>query len=172
MKQDNILLPEYKLELINIENKMLEAQLFAQRFPAFSEKIIRNKFTNDFTGEIASSYKGMYFGWGIKRYFYTKKENIINYKGDFSPQYLWNLYINEYSLFHDERTDTGLRNVANTTEIFFFDQLNTTFYATDVQLMPLLDALSEWYEKAVVINNEFRKEKKKQNLMKQLEDLK
>ncbi len=66
--------PEYKQELIDLESKMIEAQNFADKFPAFSEHILKNKFTKDFKGRIADSYKGLYCGWGINRYLYTDKK--------------------------------------------------------------------------------------------------
>lgn len=163
--------PEYRQELADLENKMLDAQMFAEKFPVFADKILSGKFTKEFTGEISSNYKGMYFGWGIKRWLYTDKKNITNYRGDFSPQYLWNIYINQSSLFNDYYW-TGLDEVYKTIELFFYDHLNSTFYATDEQLIPTLDAIVEWYEKAKIINDEKRKETKMQDLLKQLEALK
>ena len=150
---------EYEQELAELKLKMLDAQKFAEKFPAFSEKILLNKFDSNFTGEISKKYKTLRFGWGIKRWFYTEKGNITNYRGDFAPQYLWNIYINQYALFGDTYADAGLYEIKNEIDLFFFDALNTTFYATDEQLMPLLDALAAWYEKAKPINDEFRKKK-------------
>jgi hypothetical protein len=165
------LLPAYMEELRVLKEKMLNAQKFAERFPAFSEKILANKFTHEFTGQIADSYKGLYFGWGIKRWFYREKQNIINFHGCLEPQYLWNIYINQVSLF-DQYRDTGLYDIARSIDLFFFDHLNTTFYATDDQLIPLLDALADWYGKAKLINEEHRKEEKRRKLLEQLEALK
>lgn len=169
-KIKNSLRPEYKEELRILEEKMFDAQKFAEKFPVFSEKILAGKFTHEFTGQLSDSYKGLYFGWGIKRYFYREKTNITNCRGDFSPQYLWNIYINQVSLFGDY-TDTGLHDVSKTADVFFFDHLNTTFYAADEQIIPLLDALSVWYDQAKLINSEYRKERKKQELIAQLEKL-
>lgn len=162
---------EYKQELADLEHKMIEAQKFAEKFPAWSENILANKFTDEFTGQIASTYKGLYYPWGIKRFFYRERDNVTNYRGDFTPQYLWNLYINQLSIFGDNYADTGVYEIHNSVDVFFFDHLNTTFYATDEQIIPLLDALSVWYEKAKAINDEFRKEKKKKDLLAQLEKL-
>lgn len=164
------LIPEYKQELKDLEMKMIEAQKFAEKLPAFSKQILRNKFTENFTGQIDSSYGGVYYGWGINRYFYDKKENITNYRESLKPQYLWNVYINQYSLFNDY-TDTGIHDVCKTLDLFFYDVLNTTFYATDEQIIPLLDALSVWYKNAKDINDQFAKEKKRRHLEKELEKL-
>jgi hypothetical protein len=164
--------PEYKQELIDLENKMIEAQKFAEKFPAFADRILEYKWTKEFTGEIYDRYKGLYFGWGIKRWFYHEMGNITNYRGDFEPQYLWDIYINQMSIFGDDYTDTGVYDIHRDVDVFFFDRLNTTFYATDDQLMPLLDALADWYEKAKVVNDQHRKEEKKRKLLEQLEKLK
>ena len=164
------LIPEYRQEIITLEEKMLDAQEFAEKFPEFSKEILKNKFTKEFTGKMADNYKGLYCGWGINRYFYTKRDNVTNYRGDFEPRYLWIIYINEYSLFKDY-TYSHLYDIKEFVDIFFFDHLNTTFYATDEQIIPLLDALASWYEKAKVINANFLKEKKKKELMEQLEKL-
>lgn len=163
---------EYKQELTELENKMIEAQKFAERFPAFADRILEYKFTKEFTGEIDNKYKGIYFAWGIKRWFYREKSNITNYRGDFDPQYLWVIYINEINLFGDDYTNTGIEEVKNSIDLFFYDNLNCTFYATDEQIMPLLEALAEWYQKAKPINDEFRKDEKKRKLLAQLEQLK
>lgn len=163
--------PEYTQELIDLEEKMFEAQRFAEKLPAFAENILKNKFTKETTGKIASTYKGLYFPWGINRHFYRARENITNYRGDFDPQYLWSLYINEISLFGDNYTDTGVDEIKDSVDVFFFDHLNTTFYATDDQIIALLDALADWYAKAKEINNEFRKEEQKRKLKAQLDAL-
>lgn len=162
---------EYKQELADLKAKMLDAQTFAEKFPAFSEKILANKWTAEFTGKMADSYKGLYYPWGIDRWFYNKKENITNYRGDFTPQYLWVIYINQLSVFGEDYADTGIYDLKNSLELFFFDLLNTTFYATDDQIIPLLDSLADWYAKAKPINDEYRKDKKKRDLLKQLEKL-
>jgi hypothetical protein len=164
--------PEYKQEMMDLEQKMLDAQEFAEQFPVFADRILQYKFSKDFTGEIHNLYKGLRFGWGIKRWFYREKQNITNYRGDFSPQYLWVIYINQVDIFGDDYKDTDIGEISRIIDVFFFDHLNTTFYATDNQIMPLLDALADWYAESKVINDEYRKEKKKLELLAQLERLK
>lgn len=162
--------PEYQAELNELKDKMLSAQRFAEDFPAFADRILEYKFTEEFTGKVADTYKGMRFGWGINRYFYREVKNITNYMGELEPQYLWNIYINQAHLFGEGGyVDTGVRDIKNSVELFFFDQMNSTFYATDEQIISLLDALSEWFEKAKIINGDYKKAKKKNDLLKQLE---
>lgn len=163
--------PEYEKELEDLRIKMLDAQKFAEMFPCFSEKILKNKWGNRTTGKIDDSYGGLYFAWGINRFFYKDRGNITNYRGDFSPLFLWKVYINELSIFGEVYTDTGIDDIKNTVDLFFYDALNCTFYATDKQIVPLLDALAEWYSKAKVINNEYINERKKSELRKQLQKL-
>lgn len=163
--------PEYEKELSEIKQKMLDAQEFSDKFPCFSEAILRNKCTNEFTGGMETQYGSLYYDWGINRHFYRKKENITNYSGKFEPQYLWNVYINQYSLFGENYTETGLREIKNKVDLFFYDWMNSTFYATDNQLIKLLDALSEWYDEAKLKNKEFANQKKKQYLLDQLKKI-
>lgn len=166
-----VLIPQYEQELADLKNKMIGAQKFAEKFPAFEKQIIEGKMTKETTGKISSEYKGLYYPWGINRWLYTKKENITNYRDEFEPQYLWNIYINQISIFGEDYTDTGIHDIKNNLDLFFYDVLNTTFYATDDQIIPLLDALAVWYEAAKPINDEHRKDKKKRELMAQLEKL-
>lgn len=162
---------EYKQEIEDLKIKMLDAQAFAEKLPCFSSQILRNKYTENFTGRMASKYGDLYYNWGIDRWFYDKAENITNYRGHLKPQYLWVLYINQYSLFGDRYTDTGIHDICKSLDLFFYDVLNTTFYATDEQIIPLLDVLSVWYRGAKEVNAQFAKEQKKRELQKQLENL-
>lgn len=162
---------EYKKELEDLEMKMIEAQQFAEKLPCFAEQILNGKYTENFTGRMGSTYGDLHYKWGIERWFYDKKENIANYRGSLKPTYLWVLYINQYSLFGDNYTDTGIHDVCKPLDLFFYDVLNTTFYATDEQIIPLLDALSVWYTNAKEVNTQFAKDKKRRDLEKQLEQL-
>jgi hypothetical protein len=162
---------EYKKELSELKEKMIEAQRFAEKFPDFSENILSNKFTKEFTGRMADRYKGLYYPWGINRWFYRKKENICNFKGDFEPKYLWNIYINQLSIFGDNYTDTGIYEITKTVDVFYFDIRNTTFYATDDEIIPLLNSLADWYKEAQQVNIDFKKEKKKKKLLEELKQL-
>ena len=164
------LLPEYEQELLEIRNQMLEAQKFAEKFPAFSDKILKNRWDKTFTGTLSETHKNMYFPWGINRWFYKDKANITNYHGDFEPQYLFNIYINQVRLFGDY-IETGLDHIHNTVDVYFYDRLNRTFYTTDNQLMPVLDAIVDWYEKAKPINLEYQKLKKREQLQRELDAL-
>ena len=67
--------PEYKQELIDLENKMIEAQKFAEKFPAFADRILEYKWTKEFTGEIYDRYKGLYFGWGWRMRINARQKN-------------------------------------------------------------------------------------------------
>lgn len=168
MKQ---LLPEYKKELADLKTKMLEAQEFAEKFPVWQDMILSRKLTRSFTGKITDKHKEIRLDWGVNRWFYRERENITNYKGVLEPQYLWNIYINQINLFGNPYQDTCLCDIPKNVDLFFFDSLNNTFYATDDQIIPLLDALSEWYVGARAVNDEARKEAKKADLLKQLERL-
>lgn len=154
---------EYRKEIKELERKMLDAQKFAEKYPIWEDQILENKYTSEFTGQIANSHKGLYLGWGICRHFYRTSDQLTNYRGDLNPQYLWYVYINQVSIFGDNYADSGLYDIHRKVDVFFFDHLNTSFYATDDQIIALLDELADWYAKAKPINDEYRKELKKKN---------
>lgn len=145
------LIPEYKKELKDLENKMLWAQEFADMFPYFKKEILSRKLTKEFTGNISNRYEKLYLNWGINRRFHETANSITNYSGELTPQYLWSIYINEYALFGDSYNECDLPNPQDGIDFFFFDNLNSTFYVTDEQLMSLLNSLNDWYIKALEI---------------------
>ena len=172
-----ILNDDYKKEISELKSKMIEAQEFAEIFPEFKDKILKYKLPKDFTGKISDSYKGLYYSWGINRYFYKEKGNITNYQGELKPQYLWNIYINQLSVFNQDNFcgnsfhSPEIHEVCKDVDVFFYDISNTTFYATDSQIIGLLDALASWYDKAHAEYTDFIKDKKRKELTEQLDKL-
>lgn len=142
---------EYEDELLKIRDRMDAAENFAEKLPHFEELIIANKY--DGTEEhinFGGRYNGMPYPWGISRGRYRDGTDrmLWNYEETSNyDEYLFSLYINTLSLY-DSHSKYGLAKIADDVDVFFYDDLNSTFYATDDQIMPLLDSLSEWYQKA------------------------
>lgn len=142
---------EYENELSELRKRMEGAETFATTLPHFEGTIISNKYdgTEDYI-RFGEKYDGMPFPWGISRGRYRDGTGrmLLNY-GESSnyDEYLFSLYINTLVLY-DSHNEYGLEKIADDVDVFYYDNLNSTFYATDDQIMPLLDSLSEWYQKA------------------------
>ena len=129
---------------------MEEAEEFAKKFPVFAKQILENKYTgNEDWINFGSTYKKIYFKWDIRRGLYKTGTpgNVSNYRGKSYTKFLFCLYVNTYSLF-DHHYSFDLDRVAEKIDLFHYDNFNSTFYATDEQVIPLLDKLSNWYVKA------------------------
>lgn len=162
---------EYKKELEKIKIKMKQAEEFAIKLPIFEKQIISNKYTgNENYLKFGNSYKKFYTSWGINRGLFSSdsQRTITNYKGDYT-EYLWSIYVNCYSLFNNNHK-FGLEEVVKETELFFFDKLNSNFYATDEQITDLLENLNDWYIKAMKENKVFLIEEKYKKAQKNLEE--
>jgi len=144
---------EIEKELKSIKEKLEKTYAFAERLPFFKEVILKKKLTGDERViNFGNHYEKLYLGWGINRYQYKTDSltTITNYNYEVDGSYdlpLFNIYINTCSLF-DTHEQFGLIEAVFGLDVFFFDQLNTKFYATDEQIIPLLEVLNDWYIKA------------------------
>ena len=160
---------EYLKELKQLKIKMIEAEKFAEKIPVFAGQILDYKYTgNENWIKFGEKYKDTYFGWDINRGLYQSdtSRNITNYTGKSYTEFLFNIYINCYSIFGHHH-NFGLDSLVKKNEVFFYDNLNSTFYATDEQVISLLDKLNNWYidakkENKVLFHNKKIEEATKQ----------
>jgi len=162
---------EYLKELEELKLRMEDAENFAEKLPFFSKTILNDKLTGNEEWIIfGNEYKDIYLGWYINRGLYSKgsRREVTNFSGKSYTKFLFNIYVNTYSLFnhHAIRVD----EVANNVDVFFYDKLNSTFYATDEQIEPLLDALNDWYKKAKEENRKLLAEKRKKEATDKLKE--
>ena len=140
-------------ELNEMRKKLESTHAFAKKLPEFSKTILDKKLTGDERHTcFGKKQRGLWLSWGINRNHYKTDSRctITNYDYEVSEAYdvhLFCIYINSISLF-DTSEDFGLKEATQGLDLFFFDKLNTNFYATDEQIIPLLNALDEWYIKA------------------------
>lgn len=140
---------QYLDELNKLKIAMEKAEKFSEKLPLFSDIIISDKLSEDSDFlRFGKRYKQIPLDWGIVRCLYKSNSNrtITNYIGAEYNEFLFRIYLNTYSLFgiHD---DFHLDSVVKSVDVFFYDGLNSTFYATDNQITALFEALSEWYER-------------------------
>jgi hypothetical protein len=146
----NVLKPlrkEYESELDALRVKMLKAQSFAEKIPAFANFILDNKLTEDQSFiNWGCRYKDLWLGHDIYRHIYSGGDVPLNYKGTYEGA-LTRIYINSYTLF-DTNDHFGLELIAHSENCFWHDELNAIFYATDDKLEGLMNDICDWYQTA------------------------
>lgn len=164
---------EYKDELAALKSRMEQAELFAEKLPIFKDKILEKKLCeNDSSIDFGNCYKKLYLRWGIKRFFFSEKLKIVptNYNGTFKDQFLFKIYVNSLSLY-DSHENYDLNKIPDHVDVFFYDNLNTTFYLTDSQIENFLNALNAWYLSARDKEQQAKNKKKIEKLKKELSQL-
>ena len=165
---------EYEEEWGALRKRMDGAEKFAEKLPIFSKQILENK--NNETDTYISFgyiYKNIPLKWGIKRLLYNGNTRLVtNAKSINYPIYLFNIYINCINLFGDDFYDFCRKELLKITfDVLHFDVHNTTLYATDKQIEPLLERLSEWYIAQIEEINVDYKKRKIERLREELEKL-
>ncbi len=165
------MLREKKLiqKLEDMRSKFTQVENFAGKVPICADYIINNEIVESDWNKIGDTYKSIYFAWGMRRGVYGNGRSVTNCKLDYEGRTLTKIYINTVSLYdrHDKYGLAGLVDL-----VFFYDKLNSTFYAADNELEGLLEALNGWYviakEKAGDANNKDELEnleRKKQHIL-------
>jgi hypothetical protein len=167
------MIKQYEDELKALKIKMAGAEKFAERIPCFRQFILDNKLdgTED-SVKFASSYNRIYFNWGLYRARFKSGtgRTITNYKWDYD-KHLFRLYINTLSLY-DSHEKFGLEKILEKSNVFFFDDLNTTFYVEDEHIEGFLEALNDWYVEALAQLEQHRKDEEIRTLENKLAQLK
>jgi hypothetical protein len=164
---------EYTEELEQLKTKMEKAERFAEALPVFAKKILDGKITGeDHWIKFGDTYKKIYLAWGINRGFYRNggPRYIMNCPKDrVYSLHLFNIYVNTISLF-DERHDFGLYDYLKGVDVFFTDELNSTFYVTDSNVEAFLEALNTWFCDAIEKLKKHRLQEQEAELKRKLEE--
>ena len=159
MIMKTIMNKEYKKELANLKARMVQAEKFAAKLPLFSKEILQGKYTEEHDHvSFGNRYKELYLDWGIGRGLFEEGTNrsLTNYRGGYYKKYLFHIYINTLCIY-DSHEKFDLNEIVNKTDVFYYDTINSTFYATDEQIEGLLDALCVWKIKACEQIKEYNK---------------
>lgn len=163
--------PSLKTKLLNYNKKLLEVDKFAKLLPLFADQIISEELVGDEYCQLSNRHANLYFPWGIN-WIITRPTNLP--KEVTEHEKTVGVYINCYTLFPDElyyHAHDKLRDRMQTVPCYWFDALNTTFYFLPEQVETGLNALLEWYNDVKQSANEFLKNKKRQELLEQLQKL-
>jgi hypothetical protein len=180
------LIPEYEKKLKEFKEKLIKAQQFAEKLPCFSDFIIKNIITESPYNQFGFQYKTLKFDWQLTRNEYQSKTNrtipngiiylpasnnsrtITNKDGEYGPIMLTTIYINSVSLFGYGTTIKAPSNI----ECYFFDTVNSTYYATDKELEYVLNSLVKWHKDSIVQNKKDQQLRKLKEAEKKLQLLK
>ena len=148
-----------------MKDKFELVEKFANKIPVCADYIIDNEIVEYEHNKIGDKYKSIWFTWGLNRGIYdNKSRTVTNCELDYDGKTLTNIYINTINIY--DRSDSyGLEKLAD--NIFFYDKMNSTFYATDDELEPLLEALNDWYIEAKELACEDNKKDKLEKLEKE-----
>ena len=162
----------YEKELSDLKIKMEKAELFAEKLPFFKDIILSMKLTaEDDNVKLGNRYKGMPLDWDIRRFYYCSKSKpfMTNNNGDYCG-YFFNIYINSLSMFNVHENFDLFQSISK-SNYFYYDRLNTTFYISDDNIECFLEELLTWYNKARAQVSEYNKNKRKEELLKELDNL-
>jgi len=170
MYKNKKLQEKYEQTLKNVKEDYDKVDKVLEELPNVCEDYVIKTMKKVTTGNILDKYKEMWFSWGCHRSYYEKRSKLpfVSRLSD-TGGYFTCIYINTLALY-DSHNKYGLEELASLC--FYFDTLNTTFYCTDEEFPIVVEALNEWYKKAVKLACKEAKEKEKEKLLKQLEALK
>jgi len=157
-------------KLADKRKKYEKVTKLVELLPMFKDRIISNEITGDHFEEIASHYKGVYFAWGVN----LGVNEPTNYEGDYKGQLYVSVYCNCISMFGED-----LYNYANRTmheamknaPMFHNDAMNSTFYFEPHQVENGLDTIVTWYNEVKAKGDIILKQKRKEELERQLKEL-
>lgn len=165
----------YKKELKELKERMEKAEKFANKIPIFKNIIIERKLTGE-EGHIdfGIRYKDIYLAWGIKRCNYASGTNriISNYDNENYNVYVFSIYFNSLNLFGDGiYNDFGLEKIREKVKVFFYDELNHTYYVEDEHIEEFLEEVNKWYLEAKKQVTKYRNEQEIKKLKEKLAEL-
>jgi hypothetical protein len=164
------LLPEYEMKLKQLKENMLKAQEFAEKLPCLAEYIIKHMICDAPYVNLGNKYKSIPLHWGVYRKEYSSESSskVTNMQGSYGPVVLTHVYINTYSLFGDNNNVEMPKDMT----CYFFDKLNSVYYATDDQLESMLERLNDWYVASLITNKENQRISKIEKAERELQRLK
>lgn len=165
----------YKKELKELKERMEKAEKFANKIPIFKDIIIEKKLTGEERYiDFGHRYKDIYLGWGINRCNYVSGTNrtITNYDNDNYDVYVFGIYFNSLDLFGDGIYENfGLEKIKDKVKVFFYDEINSTYYVEDEHIEEFLEEANKWYLEAKNKVDEYKKEQEIKELKEKLAEL-
>lgn len=162
----------YEKELSELKSKMKKAESYAKKLPTFKNIILERKIAaDDRAVYLGSSYKTMPLDWEIRRFYYCSKSraNMTNNSNEYQG-YFFNIYINSLSMFNVHDNFDLFQSISK-SNYFYYDKCNTTFYVSDDDIECFLEELLKWYKSAKKQVVEFNKNKRKAELIKELDQI-
>lgn len=164
--------PSFVIKLKKQKETYKKVTAFAERLPMFSQKILDNEYTGETFFRLTDRYKSLPLNWGVNWFTNTP----TNYpEGQDKPDGLICVYINVISLFGDFVPHSFgydlLKEARDNISVHFYDSWNSTFYFLPEELEDGLEKLNQWYIETKAKIEPYVKQKKKEELEKQLKEL-
>ena len=176
----------YEDELNELKERMIKAEEFSNRVPAFAEFIINRKYTGeenwiDFGHEIngvvfdSRIHYGRFVGYASQQNEHThyrpgNPRRIENLNED-HDEFLFAIGINPY--IGSDRLETyGIEKIQNEVDVFFFDEDFFLFYVEQEHLNEFVAAIDKWKKNAQIKYSELTKEQEIAKLESKIKELK
>lgn len=158
-------------ELKRIKAEYVKVTEFAKKLPMFESTIIREKMIGDSYCQLATSYNGVHFNWGINWYTNTP----INFEYDtghtqYRPSV--SVYINCISMFGDKLYNeavASLNQLVKKINRYYYDHSNSTFYFQPEEVEDGLNALTNWYKEFKETSHKILIEQRRKELQAELD---
>jgi hypothetical protein len=162
--------PKLQARLDEKEATYKKVTAFAELLPMFESEIIYREYTGDRYHDLGTGYKGVYFAWGIN---YSIHEPT-NYEGLYDGTPTVSVYCNCISMFGNDLysyANKKMHEAMQNVPMFHNDILNSTFYFELHQIENGLDAIVAWYNEVKAEGDIILKQKRKEELERQLKEL-
>lgn len=164
------IIAELEKKLADKRKQYEKVSLLAEQLPMFKNQIVSREISGDYFEELGSSYKGVYFAWGIN----LGKNTPTNYEDDYKGQLHVSVYCNCISMFGEDLysyANKTLHEAMKDVPMFHNDAMNSTFYFEPHQVEHGLDTIVAWYNEVKAKGDIILKQKRKEELERQLKEL-
>lgn len=166
--------PTLATKLLQQKKKYEKITAFAELFPQYSRNILDYESTGESYFKLTERHKSLYLAWGAC-WQVSPPTNYPEDQLDSKPFGLVSVYINVISLFGDSVPHSfghsSLGDVLKGIKVHFYDSWNSTFYFLPEELEEGLDKLNDWYVDTKAKIEPYLKQKRKEELEKQLKEL-
>lgn len=166
--------PTLATKLLQQKKNYENITAFAELFPQYSRQILDCEYTGESYCKFTEHHKSLPLNWGVN-WRVNPPTNYPEDQLDGKPYGLVSVYINVISLFGDSVPysfgHSSLADVVSDIKVHFYDSWNSTFYFLPEELEEGLNKLNDWYIGTKSKIEPYLKQKRKEELEKQLKEL-
>lgn len=163
--------PDLASKLLKKKAEYEKVTALSELLPIFENAIVQNELSADRYCRIAERFGKLPLAWGINWQVGTP----TNYPEEKHSQVGFvNVYINCHSLFGDDCASFGRESLAKelpSIKVHFYDSWNSNFYFLPAEVEDGLKQLESWYLATKESCDTYLKQKRKEDLERQLKEL-